>query len=143
MRPTESHTDLHWRRAWGAYLRGFRWSHAVHLTSRFATTVSTLQGEFHRFHRIVARKAQRRTPYFYAIEEGIPGHGHIHGLLSGTDSLSVEQLASCWRLGFTAISIYDPALTGTYYCTKDLSAIHDEYDFDFRGLERLSRPRAA
>ena len=138
MQSSERVRELTWRRGWGTYLRTFAWTHTLHLTSRFMTSTATMEREFHRFRRIIARNAQGPVPFFYAVEEGVAGFPHIHGLIAGTGHLTTAQLEKRWRLGHTAVGVYDPRLVGCYYCTKDLDSEIDRYDFDFRHLPRLS-----
>lgn len=127
--------DPRLRRELGDFLKGFAWSHFIILTTRRPGPPDRLLSRFTVYIRSLERIAQCRVGWFVAVEERVPGWGHLHALAAGTEHLTVARLERQWRHGFNRVRKYDPARRGCHYSVKDIT---DEWHHD---LFDLSLPR--
>jgi hypothetical protein len=122
------------RRAWGVWLGRGEWTHFVTLSAAFSISTADLKRRFvHGYVRNLARVAQRRVPWFYAIELGaVADRPHVHALLAGTERLSIAEVRRGWKFGHTHASVYDAERGAAFYVTKDLMADPDLHDLSAR-----------
>ncbi len=137
--------------AWGEYLAPYAWDHWVTLT--FAPPCPPQLGgpvrlgparpgaerpgpppdyahrEFGRFVRRVERRAREPVWWFRGDELGERlGRLHLHALLGGTGGLLETSLGREWRVGFSLVKRYDPALGAAHYVRKYATKGLADYD---------------
>lgn len=117
------------RTAWSVFLGGFRWDHAVTLTTRHPYTTTALSAELHNgFIRRLARMAQRRVPWFAAYELTHVGRPHLHVLLGGTVALTTKQLEGAWKAGHTRMTRLCNQDDAIRYVVKELGREPDNFE---------------
>lgn len=124
------------------YLSGRAWSHFVTLTtSRTRSDESLIRTFTNRFIRPLTRQAQAPIPWFYVVERdgAFETTPHLHALLAGTESLSIDTISAAWPLGFTNVKLYDASRGAASYVTKSILADADSYDFSRRSAPPVRR----
>lgn len=119
----ESFQEVEFALALGSYLRTLEWHHFVTVTTERPATSTWLCREYHnRFVRRLAFAAKRPLAHFFAIEhDGVTGQfAHLHALIEGTTSLSVDAIKRLWPYGFTHVAPYDQRRHAAHYVVKDL-----------------------
>jgi hypothetical protein len=126
--------------AWIEFLGGYVWHHAIALTTRRACTREALEREFSkRFVPNLARMTQRPVAWFFAFEDRVGNHPHLHAILGGTERLNVHQCQSAWKAGFSRVrtlraEILDDSEGAARYAVKSLGRFPDDYDLSRRWI---------
>lgn len=114
---------------YGAWLASFTWDHILTLTFRAPAAVERARRSFLRMVRWLERSAGERVDWFYSFEPSHDGRGiHIHALLAGTSSLTVDEVSAAWKDGFTRVARFDPKRAGAKYVTKGINLPSTDYD---------------
>lgn len=113
--------------AWVDHLRRLEWSHAFDLTTRYPSSPETLDREFARALRLLARAAQRPLRAFVAFERTTEGHWHAHALLGGTEGLSTSRMQATWRSGHSRARTLKRPEAAIRYATKWAPRNADNY----------------
>lgn len=106
------------RAGWVEFLLRFRWSHCLHLTTRYANTKERLEAEFRRLVRRLERVAQGPLGGFLALEKTTEGNLHAHALIAGSDALHVKRMEKAWEKGFSRIHRVRHRRAVVRYATK-------------------------
>jgi hypothetical protein len=112
---------------WVEFLLRFRWSHCLHLTTRYANTKERLEAEFRRLVRRLERVTQGPLGGFLALEKTTDGHLHAHALIAGSESLPVKRLEKAWEKGFSRIHRVRRRKAVIRYATKWATQNSEDY----------------
>lgn len=129
-------------KAWVEFLGGYVWNHAIALTTRWGGTPERVEAEFRkRFAPNLARMAQHGVSWFFALEDRVGGHPHLHALLGGTDGLTAKQVQQAWKAGYSRprvlhVEILADAEAAARYAVKSLGRFPDHYDLSRRWIPR-------
>ncbi|KKL48265.1 hypothetical protein LCGC14_2327250 [marine sediment metagenome] len=137
--------------AWGEYLAPYAWDHWLTLTfapprpldlggpfrlgparrggERPGPPPDYAHREFRRFVRRLEDCGSEPVWWFRGDELGERlGRLHLHALLGGTGGLLEASLSREWRVGFSLVKRYDPALGAAHYVTKYATKGLADYD---------------
>ena len=132
------HPDVGWlgerrlRWEWGHWLGGFSWNHFVTLTFGSRADRPYALKQFGRWIRDLERRAQQPILWAVAPERTTDEHVHLHALLSGSDTLTREDIERSWQPGFARSTRYDARLGASYYLAKAIDNEWCELDVDRR-----------
>lgn len=124
------------RQAYVDWIASQPWHHFATLTPQSDLPCDKLVREFK--YGFIRRASFHcpRIAWFAVVETGASGHRHVHALTSGTDSLTVDGLASAWKAGYAKILLYDKRGDAAAYVTKDILDRAEWYDVSTRWFRR-------
>ena len=128
--------------AWQEFLGGYVWHHAITLTTRWAYSPQAIGAQMEkRLVRTLALVAQRRVAWFYARDDRVGGHPHIHALLGGTNGLTTVQCQRAWKAGFSRAKVLNAEIladsnAAVRYVVKNLGRCPDNFDLSRRWIPK-------
>jgi hypothetical protein len=129
--------------AMALWLAGQTWEFFVTPTFLYPRSGAASRCAAQGFMERISRSAGPDFSWYWVAERTRTGLWHLHALLECAGSLTVREVAACWRgergrRGRIDVRRFNPALGGCRYVTKSIGLGEDEVDYELH-LIRNSR----
>lgn len=121
--------------AMALWLAGQTWEFFVTPTFLYPRSGAASRRAAQGFIDRISRSAGPDFSWYWVAERSPTGLWHLHALLECAGTLTVGEVAACWRedrgrRGRIDVRRFNPALGGCHYVTKSIGLGEDEVDYE-------------